>query len=157
MRDAGVSKQRKEKMSSKREQKEKEAAMAKQQAKLTQAQVTATPALHMARDLSHMARDLSHMARDVSHCAYSDAEGEGRGGIWGQAARRQIVFSAVCIVICDGSGTACATDAQGEHFVWKRCGRWKGTERQQSEEGKLPPLRCKGLGLVLGSLYIAKG
>ena len=137
MRDAGVSKQRKEKMSSKREQKEKEAAMAKQQAKLTQAQVTATPALHMARDLSH--------------CAYSDAEGEGRGGIWGQAARRQIVFSAVCIVICDGSGTACATDAQGEHFVWKRCGRWKGTERQQSEEGKLPPLRCKGLGLGLGS------
>jgi hypothetical protein len=38
-----VSKQRKEKLSSKREQKEKEAAMAKQQAKLTQAQVTAAP------------------------------------------------------------------------------------------------------------------
>jgi hypothetical protein len=34
-----VSKQRKEKLSSKREQKEKEAALAKQQAKLTQAQV----------------------------------------------------------------------------------------------------------------------
>ena len=138
-----MSKQRKEKMSSKREQKEKEAAMAKQQAKLTQAQVTATPALPM--------------TRDVSHCAYSDAEGEGRGVIWGQAAHRQSVLSAVCVIICDGSGAACATDAQGEHFVWKRCGRWKGTERQQSEEGKLPPLRCKGLGLVLGSLYIAKG
>ncbi len=36
---SGVSKQRKEKMLSKREQKEKEAAIAKQQAKLTQAQV----------------------------------------------------------------------------------------------------------------------
>jgi hypothetical protein len=36
---AGVSKQRKEKLSSKRDQKEKEAAAAKIQAKMTQAQV----------------------------------------------------------------------------------------------------------------------